>query len=418
VEDLLFLSHRIPFPPDKGDKIRSYNVLCHLTAKYRVHLGCFVDDMHDRRHVGSLNRICASVLCVPLSRTRALAHGSLSLLSGRSLSEGYFSDSRMRRWVKGIVAKYEPSKVFVYCSSMAPYAMPYLSGRLSVIDFADLDSEKWREYSEQSVWPLSKFYIAESSAVGRLERSAAERFSRAFFISRPEAELFLRHTPNDRVGFFGNGVDVGYFSPQRYYANPYGALGRPVVFTGRMDYQPNVDACQWFANRVFPQLKVRVPNSQFWIVGAGAGKSVRVLERMPGVHVTGRVDDVRPYLAHAECVVAPLQIARGIQNKVLEAMSMDKPVVATSAACTGLGAKPGVELLCADTAEAFIESVCRAMGREGAQIGARAGARVRSDYRWEDQLALLDAALQGTSEIAAGRNTMEPSALVSQKIDA
>ena len=394
--DLLFLAHRVPYPPDKGEKIRSYHALLHLAKRFRVHLGCFADNPDDEQYLPQLRDICGGdVRVFPLARRFGLARGLYGLATGASLSEYYFRDSRMTRWVADTMARVRPGNVFLYCSAMAPYAMPYRSAHRVILDMVDVDSEKWRAYAAKAAWPVSALYAREARALLALERGAARAFERTLLVSNAEATVFRRLAPESsgRIGHYDNGVDLRTFDPARAYPNPFAAGTEPVVFTGTMDYRPNIEAVEWFATAIFPQIRAARPSADFWIVGANPARPVSRLASLPSVYVTGRVPDVRPYLAHAACVVAPLKIARGVQNKVLEAMAMAKPVVATPAAAEGISAAPGKELLVAETPQAFagaVLSVLSVLAGDGAGMGREARARVENDYSWSLNLEVLD----------------------------
>jgi sugar transferase (PEP-CTERM/EpsH1 system associated) len=251
-------------------------------------------------------------------------------------------------------------------------------------------------------------YAKEARALFALERRAALAFERSFFVSKAEADTFLKNAPEaaERVGYFHNGVDLDYFSPAQDFANPFGEDAMPIVFTGTMDYRPNVEAVVWFAESVFGNVRRTHPNAEFWIVGANPAPSVLKLAEAGGIRVTGRVPDVRPYLQHARCVVAPLHIARGVQNKVLEAMAMAKPVVATGAACEGISAVPGSELLLAEGAEPFAAAVASVLSGQARHIAQAARARVETDYQWTSNLQSLDGLLADSARKMSAREEM------------
>jgi sugar transferase (PEP-CTERM/EpsH1 system associated) len=396
MQDLLFLAHRLPYPPDKGDKIRAYHVLRHLARKFRVHLGCFADEPGDLQYASRLGDYCTSVFVVPLNRRKALARGLTALAAGRSLSEAYFRDVRMSRWVAETMATVSPANVFVFCSAMAPYALPYASTNRTVLDMVDVDSEKWRAYAENAAWPISLLYARESRALLSLERRAAMTCERSFFVSQAEADTFLRAAPeaSGRVGYFQNGVDLDYFNPARDFANPFSSECSPIVFTGTMDYRPNIEAVQWFAEEVFPTVRRAHPKAEFWIVGANPSPRVAKLAHKPAVRVTGRVSDVRPFVANACCIVAPLRIARGVQNKMLEAMAMARPVVATPAAFEGISAVPAQDVLIAETAPLFAQAVISVLSGAARGVGHRGRLCVEAEYDWFRNLQVLDGFLR------------------------
>ena len=405
--DLLFLAHRVPYPPDKGDKIRAYHVLRHLSKRFRIHLGCFADDPEDLPYARELSEMCASTAVFPLNRPKALARGLVGLALGSALSECYFGDRRMTHWVETTIARVKPESIFVYCSAMAPYMLPYAQRHRVLLDMVDVDSEKWRAYAKDASWLSRRLYRREAGALLRLERRAAMSFERSFFVSGAEADAFLARAPEaaERVGFFQNGVDLEYFEPKQIFSNPFATGSKAIVFVGRMDYRPNIDAVEWFARDIFPGIRGRHPEAQFWIVGAGPSHRVIALASDSSVHVTGRVPDVRPYLAHAACVVAPLQIARGIQNKMLEAMAMARPVVGTPQACEGLSARVGEDLLLAETAAQFGEAVGAVLTGQMPGLGTAARSRVEADYDWTRNLAVLDTLFSDMRDAAADRTT-------------
>jgi sugar transferase (PEP-CTERM/EpsH1 system associated) len=397
--DLLFLCHRIPYPPNKGDKIRSWHMLKHLAARYAVHLGCFIDDPEDRRWIDELKRVCADVHCAEIEPKAQRLRSLGALWKGRALTLDYFHDAGLARWVDAIVAAKRPTHAFAFSSPMAAY-VPNGASPLQrrVVDMVDVDSDKWRQYAERKPWPLSLIYGREARRLLDFEREIARRFDASLFVSPQEAALFRQLAPEsaERIGHVNNGVDHAYFSPERDYPNPFPNDRKAVVFTGAMDYWPNVDAVQWFAREVLPALTARGLNIGFWIVGSKPTPDVRKLEQPGLVTVTGRVEDIRPYVAHAAVIVAPLRIARGVQNKVLEGMAMAKPVVATPEALEGIEAQAGQEVAVANEPRGFAMAVTAALsGRGAAAMGVRARARVVADYGWAPNLARLDAALEG-----------------------
>jgi sugar transferase (PEP-CTERM/EpsH1 system associated) len=398
MEDLLLLIHRIPYPPNKGDKIRSYHLLKHLARHYRVHLATFVDDPDDWQYVPHVEALCASSHFAGMKPLLARVRSLQALLKNRSLSLEYYRDASLARWVDATVAQHKIERVLVFSSAMAQYADPYRSAR-RVVDFVDVDSDKWRQYADQKSWPMSWLYRYEARQLLAYERRVARDYDVSLFVSAPEADLFRQLAPEStaKIGHFSNGVDTDYFSPDQPHANPYADGERALVFTGAMDYWPNVDAVQWFAADVFPQLRARFADVKFYIVGARPAAAVQELAKLPGVVVTGTVPDVRPYIAHAAVSVAPLRIARGIQNKVLEAMAMATPVVVSPQALEGIDAVPGSELVLAEDAAGFVDAVGTLLAGQdsaAAAIGAAARAKVQRRYSWSSNLACIGESLE------------------------
>lgn len=391
MEELLFLVHRIPYPPNKGDKIRSYHLLKHLSRHFRVHLGAFVDAAEDWQYAQPLGDLVAGEMkLLPLKPRWAKLRSSFGLLNGEPLTVPYYRNPALQRWVDQLIANRPIRHAMVFSSAMAQYLMAYPQLH-RVIDFVDVDSDKWRQYAERKPWPISGIYRREARSLLALERRIARSFEASTFVSRAEAELFRGLAPEcaSRVGYYSNGVDLEYFSPARGYDNPYPPGERVLVFTGAMDYWANVDAVTWFAREVFPALRARFADARFYIVGSRPTAEVQALAGN-AIVVTGSVPDIRPYLAHAQVSVAPLRIARGIQNKVLEAMAMAKPVVVSPQALEGIDAEPGLEVLLAPDAAAFITLTAAQLSQPDEALAWAARQRVEQSYSWDNSLRRVD----------------------------
>ena len=388
---LLFLCHRIPYPPDKGDKIRAWPLLQHLAQTHRVFLGCFVDDPADLPHVAILRETCAEVMAVPLSPLRQRLRALALARPGRPLTLDYFGSARLTRWVGDVARRQPPARVFAFSSSMAPYALR-VPGVPRILDLVDLDSQKWAEQARRARGLARLVWAREGRNLLAFERQAASQFDRTLFCSEPEWARFAALAPEcrARTAWLENGVDLERFSPARSYPNPYPDAAPRIVFTGAMDYWPNIDAVDWFAREALPLLRARVPAAEFMIVGANPAAAVLRLARLPGVRVTGRVADTRPYLAHAGAVVAPLRVARGIQNKVLEAMAMARPVVASPAAFEGVCAPAGTALLVAEGATSMAAALADVLQGRHRELGRAARQAVESRYSWASTLHRLD----------------------------
>jgi sugar transferase (PEP-CTERM/EpsH1 system associated) len=272
-----------------------------------------------------------------------------------------------------------------------------------LVDFVDVDSAKWRDYAGEHAWPMSWLYRREGRKLLAFERQVAASARRSFFVTHKECELFASLAPECATGIepLGNGVDAEHFAPLAGRPSPFDAAEIPLVFTGAMDYWPNVDAVAWFAREMLPVLHQRWPRLRLHVVGRSPTAAVRELAS-PTVNVTGTVDDVRPYLQHAAVVVAPLRLARGIQNKVLEGMAMARPVVAAAECASALSAQVGSELLAATDAGDYVQAIDRLLAApdEAAAIGHAARERVLASYSWGAHLAALDGHL--ASAMAAG----------------
>ena len=391
MEELLLLVHRIPYPPNKGDKIRSYHLLRHLSRNFIVHLGAFVDAPEDWAYAQTLGeQLTGALKLLPLNPRWAKLHSAYGLLSGEPLTLPYYRSAAMQGWVDMLMADRPIRHAVVYSSAMAQYLTAYPTLH-RVIDFVDVDSDKWGQYAERKPWPINWVYRREARTLLAYERRIAGSFDASTFVSPAEAELFLQLAPEcaDRVSYYSNGVDLEYFSPARSYDTPYPPGERALVFTGAMDYWANVDAVSWFAREVFPAIRAQFSDVRFYIVGSRPTAEVQALAGN-AIVVTGSVPDIRPYLAHAQIAVAPLRIARGIQNKVLEAMAMAKAVVVSPQALEGIEATPGIEVLLAPDAAAFIAHIAAQLSQPDETLGAAAHQRVEQSYSWDGSLQRVD----------------------------
>jgi len=412
MQDLLFLAHRIPYPPNKGDKIRSFNLLKHLAGRYRVHLGAFVDDPNDWRYARTLETLCKGGIKLQALHPRVAKLRSLrGLLSGDALTVPYYQSRKLGDWVNARLSDARISRIVVFSSAMAQYVMKHLhDGRRCVVDFVDVDSDKWRQYGASRPWPMSWLYRREGRLLLTYDRAVARCVDASVFVSTAEAALFARLAPESeaRVAAVENGVDTEFFSPARTYTNPYLSGDRVLVFTGAMDYWANVDAVNWFAREVFPAIRERDSRCCFYIVGARPTDTVRRLADRPGVRVTGAVEDIRPYLHHATFAVAPLRLARGVQNKVLEAMAMGKVVLATRAAVDGLQPSTDSAPWVADTAPTLVDHAQRLLDQVDLEtVGCALREYVLQHYNWSRNLqrfiSLLEPASTAATQQAGGQ---------------
>ncbi len=392
MRSLLYLVHRLPYPPNKGDKSHSFHLLRYLGTRHRVFLGAFVDDPADICHLDTVRALCAELhverLYPRLARLRSLS----GLVSGEALTLPYYRNANMQSWVDRTIAAERIDTAVVLSTPMVQYVGCRKDIR-RLVDFVDVDSAKWSQYASSHAWPLSWLYRRESRRLLAYESASARQAQASFFVTDAEVAHFRSVAPDggDRVETVGQGVDAEFFTPERDLASPFAPGEIPLVFTGTMDYWPNVDAVSWFAADVLPEIRRRWATARFYIVGMRPTPAVMALDGV-SVVVTGTVPDVRPYLRHAAVVVAPLRLARGIQSKVLEAMSMGKAVVVSQVCALAIDAQIGSELESATDAADFIEridSLLRQPQRAGA-IGAAARARVVSRYSWPAQFTPLD----------------------------
>jgi sugar transferase (PEP-CTERM/EpsH1 system associated) len=404
--EILFLAHRIPFPPDRGDKIRSHHVLKALTRIAPVHVGTFADDEVDLDPEAELAIVAASYHIAHRGKPLALA-GVQALASRRPVSLPAFADAGLHRFVARTLAERPIAAIYAFSSQMAQYIPEDFAGRV-VMDFVDVDSAKFEAYAARAAQPARALYAREARLLAAWEAQVARRASMSLFVTREEAALFRTRIDGKtraraRVRSLGNGIDCAHYDPAqvRPAAELSGTKGPHLVFTGQMDYAPNVAAVERFARRVMPAIRAEVPTARFHVVGRRPAPRVAALDGQAGTHVSGAVDDVRPWLAAADLVVVPLEIARGVQNKLLEAMAMARPVIASPEAATGIGARDGVELAIAADDAAFAARAVALLAAPDAREAMGGAARRFALDRLSWPAMLAD--LPGIVEIAAGR---------------
>jgi sugar transferase (PEP-CTERM/EpsH1 system associated) len=383
--DVLFLSHRLPFPPDRGDRIRSFHMIRHLARHHRVSVAAVADEPVAPEHVRALEEFCESVDVGHISGLRRYAAAARHLPTAMPLTVPMFACPSLQARIDERIRRGTFDLVFIYCSGMAPYVLHHDLPK--VVDFIDADSQKWLDYARASRSLLAPIYWREGWLLRRFERRVATACQHAFVSSERDAEVLRAIAPGARLTVLPNGVSIPAPAPA--------PGGRRLVFTGVMNYRPNVDAMTYFAREIFPLIRRRVPDAELCIVGQSPTREILDLVRTPGITVTGRVDDVLPYLRSAAAFVAPLRIARGIQNKVLEAMAARVPVVASRAALGGIRVMAGREVLVGDTPELFAAHTVSLLLDAGRRHALReaAGAFVEAHHRWDAHLERMEARL-------------------------
>lgn len=382
-----YLCHRIPYPPNKGEKIRAFHQLRGLAGRHEVDLFTLVDDPRDMDHVDALAPYCRQVAAEPidarLARIRALPY----LLTAKALTLPYFYASRLATRFREAVASRSYDRIFVYCSAMAQYAegVPDIP---IVTDFVDVDSDKWRQYAGFAGFPKNLVYRREARRLRAYEQKVCARSSSVVVTTEREADLVRSISAGANVHVVTNGVDAEYF---RSDGSTPASTPPTILFVGDMSYFPNEEAVVTFSRQVLPLIRQEVPGTRFLVVGRGPGPAVRRLDGHNGVEVTGFVPDVRTYLAQAHVSVAPFAIAAGIQNKLLEAMAYGLPVVATSRAAQGLARKVAEVVHTADTHPEMASTIVRLLRDTDSarQKGAEGRLRVTEEYDWNSSNAKL-----------------------------
>jgi sugar transferase (PEP-CTERM/EpsH1 system associated) len=392
---ILLVSQRVPYPPNRGDKIATYHYVRHLARRHEVSVACLADGKRDLDNVAGLAPLVRSVDAIVCSPTRRRVRALAALATGRPLTVAYFDEPELHARVRARLAAEHFDAALVYGSGVAQYVEPFR--RLPrVIQFSDLDSLKWRQYAAAARPPKGWVYAAESRRLLAYERHLAATFARSLVCTDAELADFRRLIPGVRGEVVRNGVDLDRFRSTGGERDPFN-----LVFTGVMDYLPNVDGVTWFCREVWPRIRAAEPCVTFTICGSSPTRDVKALGRLPGVTVTGAVPAVAPYLQRAGIAVVPLRIARGVQNKLLEAMAAGLPAVATTAARTGVVAQDGRDLFAADDPGDFAAAVVRLVrGRVLRETVGRAGrAVVEASYSWDRTLVRLEEVL---AEVATG----------------
>jgi glycosyltransferase involved in cell wall biosynthesis len=467
--NILYLAHRIPYPPNKGDKIRSFHEIKYLSTHHDIYLACLADDPADLSYAKELENFCKTVDVVSINPQKQKVKSLFVLPTEKPLSVAYFYSKKLQQIIDHRLSTMSYDAIICFSSSMAEYvfrtknvltcervnvstlkrstaalvqngsnildgsnrshtsnvsnnsnASSNSNTRL-IMDFVDVDSDKWRQYSRHARWPFSWIYKLESRRLAAYEKKVADSFHHSIFVSKKEAELFRSQNPGvGTVLTMPNGVDFTYFSPGgsnvsndfngSIASNDPNDSNNPnnsndssssnassnsnksiLLFTGAMDYYANIDGVVWFSKEIFPHLLKQYPSLTFYIVGRNPAPEVKALVNSH-IKVTGYVEDIRPFYEMATIYVAPLRIARGIQNKILEAMAMARPVIATSKAFEGIEAIPGQDLLIADSRTEFIEKISLLLeDRAGCQsIAASARRTIEENYSWEHSVEVLE----------------------------
>jgi sugar transferase (PEP-CTERM/EpsH1 system associated) len=387
---IVFWCQRVPWPPDRGDRITTWHFLQHFLARgAEVRVGCFREEPRDADGIEYLATRCREVVAPPLSRRWRKLASLRGLLTGEALTLPFFRHLRLTAAARTWSAE-PPDLVWVYSSSMAQYALP-MPAAAKVMQFAELDSDKWRQYAAVSGAAGRFVYGREARTLLAFEAKVARAFTRSVVVSDVERQLFRERIPDVDPAVLPNGVDVEHFTS----AGDREREPHTAIFTGVMDYEPNVDAVVWFADACWPAVRARVPDARLLVVGSRPTAKVQALAQRPGITVTGRVPETPPWFDRAAVAIAPLRLARGVQNKVLEAMSMSLPVVVSPNAAQGLGDVPAAAAAIADGAEATTAAVTRwFVDPPAARAAGVAAARwVREHWRWQRMYERCDALL-------------------------
>ena len=421
---VLMLTHRLPYPPDRGDRIRSFHLLKHLAHHFDVAIACVSDEPVWLQHHQLLSTMAKRVDIQPISGLFNPLRGAAALLRGRPVTPALHFRQGLAQTIRQWHGQQPFDAVLTFCTGMIDYARlvtrprqgPASAGGGSasggrgpasggggsasggvrhVLDLVDVDSLKWAHYAQTSWPPMRWVYAAEARRLRRVEAGAFDHFDAVTVVSDAEADAYRQHVgEHPGLAVVGNGVDLKYFTPMP------DAGTKNIVFVGVLNYRPNYEGVVWFAQHVMPSLLQRVPEAKFQIVGRHPTPKIEQLAERPGIELVGSVPDVRAYLESAAAVIAPLQIARGVQNKVLEAMACARPVVCSPGAAQGVDAVDGEHLLVAHDPQQWVDHLERVLSEAElrGRLGAAARAFVEQHYTWKERLAPMVRILAGEDQ--------------------
>ncbi len=403
---VLFLVHRIPYPPNRGDRIRSFHILDFLAQRAEVGLAFLSHQRPSAEALQALQQRCSWVGWAIWGRWSRWLRAGWAFAQGKPATEGLFASPKFRRQLRSWLQNHPPDRVLVFCSSMVQYLkLPGLENVRPVVDLVDVDSQKWFDYACLSGGWRRWAYQEEGRRLRKLERWIGQRAAAVLLSAPHEAALYRQIAPEANIQVISNGVDVEYFRPEfsgkLVSVGTHGLSGASTsgdggqarcVFVGALDYQANLDGLTWFCQEVWPLVCRQRPDAQLMVVGSNpTGGVSRLVYQTPGVRLIGPVPDVRPYLAEAEVVVVPLRVARGIQNKVLEGLAMGKPVLASPQALEGLALQPGREAEAAGQPSEWAEKLVRLWADPNRRLAlGQAGRRfVETHHQWSQVLQPL-----------------------------
>ncbi len=389
--EILYVCHRFPYPPRRGGKIRPFNMIRHLSDQHRVTVASMVRSKAEEAEGRGLQEHVKGLLVSRVSEPWQTVRMMHRLPSKNPSSMGYFYSGDLNRMIRRACDETRFDLIFTHCSSVAQY-VEHIHSIPKILDFGDMDSQKWLTYAQVRRWPLSLGYRIEGRKLEREERRLASRFDVCTCTTRMELDTLRSYGAETETDWFPNGVDADYFSPGDSAYDP-----NLISFIGRMDYYPNQQCMLDFCDRILPSIQSQRAETRLVIVGANPSRSIRRLAERPGVSVTGSVSDVRPYVRKSALMVAPLSIARGTQNKILEAMAMGVPTVTSELAAKGVDAIPGEHLLTGASPQSYVAAILRLLENpdERHRFAEKGRERVLSHHNWHNSMLRMDAIIDG-----------------------
>ena len=384
---ILYICHRFPFPPKRGGKIRPFNMILHLSASHEVTVASLVRSDAEAEEGRGIAPYCSEFHMGRVAEWVQAARMVARLPTSVPSSMGFFYSAALARTIRRLCGERRFDLIFVHCSSVAQY-VAHVKDVPKILDFGDVDSQKWLEYGRCKPIPLNAGYWFEGIKLQGEEKRLAARFDLCTATTRAEWDTLRGYSLGTPTDWFPNGVDADFFSPG---PGPYEP--DTICFVGRMDYYPNQQCMLEFCASTWPLLRAQRPSLKLLIVGADPPAKIKRLGEIPGVAVTGSVPDVRPYVQRSALMVAPLAIARGTQNKLLESMAMGVPVVTSPIAADGVDAVPGEHLRVASSPSEYRDAILGILNdaTERRRLAEAGRARMLSHHAWPSSMKRLDA---------------------------
>ena len=380
--NILLLTHRVPYPPNRGDRIRAYHLLRFLASRHQVSLACLADEGYDAETYSELQKLTSRLEIVRQQKAKRWGQACLRFTAGRTATSGLFHQPELHRILQEWKKDTKFDCIIAFCSSMVPYAFALSQQEVPVlVDLVDVDSQKWLDYAEQASGVKKLLYRTEGNRLRKFEQKIAEQAASVVLVSEAEADIYRTICPNEKTHAITNGVDGEYFQSSE---GPSSSQPFSCVFVGALDYGANIDALNWFCKEVWPNVIRKHAQAHFTIVGRQPTSAVKNMANLPGVTLVANVPDIRPYLQNANIAIAPLRIARGVQNKILEAMAMGKAVIASPEALAGIKLQLDLNAVVANTPSEWCKMLTDLWdsSEKRDKLGSEARKFVQSNHVW------------------------------------
>jgi polysaccharide biosynthesis protein PslH len=376
---IFVLLSRVPYPLDKGDKLRAYHQINHLSQNHEVFVCCLTDSPVHQDAVSELSKICQSLVIIPLKKWQIYASLFLGMFSDKPFQVHYFFQKQAKRKIDEHLNQFQPDRIFSQLIRVSEYVKDRHE-YIKVLDYMDALSKGVGRRVEKVNLFLRPFFRAEHRRLVAYENIIFEYFERKVIISKQDRNLIF-HPEREQIAIIPNGVDTDFFKPNSPAEKSY-----DLAFHGNMGYPPNIDAALFLANEILPIVLKKLPKTKLLISGASPAEEIKSLES-ENIHVSGWVDDVRETYRSAKIFVAPMRIGTGLQNKLLEAMAMRLPCVTTTLANNALGALPEKEIMVAENANALAESMIDLLTHEDKAdaLAEQGQAFILRNYDWKSK---------------------------------